>query len=164
MQCARKGLDALKDVLSKNDFSFVLPGQQIDEGFFHAVHVVDHGEASNHQALGNYLHVVGKTAGTIGVDIAGNSTTGDDARMAVGHTKYRIQRLTADTIEVDVDPIRRRGLQVTGKVFRPLIDSGMQFQLIAQVVTLLGAARNTHHTAALQFGDLRHYVANRSCR
>ena len=99
--------------------------------------------------------------GKRGCVILGDQPAKRDARSRVEKRRDRIENLAADILEIDVDAVRRRGLQLLGKTVRLVVDAGIE----AERVGGMGAfVRSTGDADDLQPEDLADLPDSRADR
>ena len=78
--------------------------------------------------------------------------------------KHGVEDLAADVLEVDVDALRRRGLEVGCKIAGLVVDAGVEAEFVRHVAALVGTAGDANGAAALDLGDLPDDRAHRAGR
>ncbi len=71
---------------------------------------------------------------------------------------------TADVLEVDVDQVRGRGVELGAPVRRAVIDAGVESELVDHVRALLGPACDAHHAGAALLRELARDRPDRPAR
>jgi hypothetical protein len=74
----------------------------------------------------------------------------------------RVHQGAADILEVDVDTVRRRGLELGGPVVGAVVDGRVEPEFVGQQRTLLRATRDSHHPRARGLGELAGHRAHRA--
>src|SRR4029077_11966766 len=92
--------------------------------------------------------------------VLGDRTADHDARPTGQTGQDGVEDLAADVIEVDVNPVGGGLAQRSPDVLCLVVDGGVEAEIVGEPATLLLAAGNADHAAALDLGDLPGDVAN----
>src|SRR5450759_22658 len=94
--------------------------------------------------------------------ITGNEAAQRDAGADVEAFQHRVEDLAADVLEINVDALRRRGLEQFVEIRLFVIDAGIEPELITYVVALGLAACGAHRAAALDLRELSDHASHRA--
>ena len=126
------------------------------------VGVVEHDDAFHACAVHQQAQVVLRALHGCGVVVLADRAADDDAGFTRQFGQHGVEDFAADVVEVDVHPFGAVFLQAVahGRRAGLVVDTGVKAQLVHHPVTLGLAARNTHHAAALDLGQLAHRLAH----
>src|ERR1700722_16243549 len=94
----------------------------------------------------------------------GDEATDWHPREAIEQRQNRLPDRAANVFEIDVDAARTGFGQLFRELFGPVIDHGVEAELIADIRTLLGAAGDSDCARTGQFGKLADERADRAAR
>ncbi len=157
----RRVLEPLRDRLPVLDPSLAHPPPELLERARPELHAVAHDEALHADAVDEHRTEVPDAVG-LGRAVLRDEPADRDARSGVHQRQDRVQHFAPDVLEVHVDALRRRGLQVVAEPAGLVVDAGVEPELAHDVVALCLAARNADHTATLELRELSDHAADRA--
>ena len=98
----------------------------------------------------------------LGVVVMGDQAAHRHARKRVEQREHRLEHRAADILEIDVDALRAGVLQLGGQIRIAVVETGIEAELLHDVVALVLAAGDADRACALDLGDLAHGRADRT--
>src|SRR5690606_25832893 len=137
-----------------------MPLAEVADGLMDAVGPVENDEALHLQALRQHTSEVPRARRWRRCVVRGDQSAERDAAKGVHQRQDGIENLSADVLEVDIDALRARRLEVGRQIARLVVNGSIEPEFVDQILALLRPACDADGTATFELRDLRNNRAD----